>query len=352
MNCQGLRIEDRGLRVARYYLSKVRVVLPSSIFNPQSSVFCFCVFVTFLSLSAFAGTLPRLTAPAKFSVSADKVTLGALLAVDPADAKLAAQLDAVVLSAAPAPGQIKMVAAAEILRRLESVGVTSQTYSIVVPKEVAIVREAQTVTAAELSQRVIEEFLPGLPWKDVQLERIDVTETILLPKGKTEWIFNCHPGTDYAKPFYLNINFSVNGEVAKRAFVRTVLTLREQVAVALTELKPAQSIREEDIRWESQRLLSTLQTPIKSSGFFRGRRPRMAIPPGRVLTENLFITVPLVKRGDSVLLVFESDSMRVTTQAKALAMGFRGQRIQVMNPESGKVLSAEITDEGTARVVY
>ncbi len=78
----------------------------------------------------------------------------------------------------------------------------------------------------------------------------------------------------------------------------------------------------------------------------------MAIPPGRVLTENLFIAVPLVKRGDSVLLVFESESMRVTTQAKALAMGFRGQRIQVMNPDSGKVLSAEVTDEGTARVVH
>ena len=352
MNCRGLGIEDRGLRVVRYYLSNVRVALPSLIFNPQSSVVCFCAFVTFLSLSAFAGTLPRVTSPGTFTVSADRVTLGALLALDPADAKLAAQLDAAVLSAAPAPGQTKMVVAAEILRRLESVGVTRKTHSIVVPAEVTIVREAQTVTAAEISQHVTEEFLPGLPWKEVRLERIDVAETILLPKGKTEWIFNSHPGTDYAKPFYLNINFSVNGEVAKRAFVRTVLSLREQVAVALTELRPTQSIREEDIRWESQRLLSTLQTPIKSIGFFHGRRPRLAILPGRVLTENLFIAVPLVKRGDSVLVVFESDRMRVTTQAKALATGFRGQRIQVMNPESGKVLSAEITDEGTARVVH
>jgi flagella basal body P-ring formation protein FlgA len=174
----------------------------------------------------------------------------------------------------------------------------------------------------------------------------------LLPKGKTEWIFTCHPGTDYAKPFYLNINFSVNGEVAKRAFVRTALSVYQQVAVTLAELKPSQSIRDEDIRWESQRLPSTLQVPIKSNRFFRGRRPRMAISPGRVLTENLFIEVPLVKRGDSVLLVFESDSLRVTTQAKALAMGFRGQRIQVINPESGKVLAAEVTDQGTARVVH
>ena len=349
------KMETRGLRIDDSLVQQAAADHPrSSIFAPRPSVLaylCFGVSIVFLSLHGFAGTLPRVTAPAKLSLSGDKVTLGVLLALDPADAKLAAELDAVVLTAAPAPGQSKILAGVEILRRLESVGVTTKTYGIVVPTEVAIVREAQTVTPAEISQRVVEEFLPGLPWKEVRLERIDVVETILLPKGKTEWVFNCHPGTDYAKPFYLNINFSVNGEIAKRAFLRTVLSVRAQVAVALTEMKPNQSIGEDDLRWESQRLLSTLQTPIKSSSFFRGRRPRMAIPAGRVLTENLFVAVPLVKRGDSVLLVFESDSMRVTTQAKALAMGFRGQRIQVMNPESGKVLSAEIMDEGTARVV-
>lgn len=328
--------------------------LLSSILHSRSSVFaflCFCASAALLPSSGLAGSLQKLTAPGKLSVIADKVTLGGMLTIDPADAKLAAQLDAVVLTTAPAPGQTKIVAGAEIVRRLESVGVTSKAYSIVVPAEVTIAREVQTVTPAEVSQHLTDEFLPGLPWRDVHLERVDLTENILLPKGKTEWIFNCHPGTDYAKPFYLNINFSVNGEVAKRAFVRTMLSVREQVAVTLTELKPTQSIREEDIRWESQRLPSTLQIPIKSSGFFHGRRPRMVIPPGRVLTENLFITVPLVKRGDSVLLVFESDSMRVTTQGKALAIGFRGQRIQVMNPESGRVLTAEVTDEGTARLV-
>jgi flagella basal body P-ring formation protein FlgA len=303
-------------------------------------------------LSGYAETPQKVTAPAKLSVAGDKVTLGVLLALDTPEAKLAAQLDAVVLTTAPAPGQTKFVAGAEILRRLESVGVTGKTYSIGVPAEVTIVREAQTLTAADISQHIKDEFLPGLPWKDVRLERVDLTETILLPAGKTEWTFACHPGTDYAKPFYLNINFSVNGEVAKRAFVRTVLSVYQQVAVTATELKPSQSIREEDIRWGSQRLPSTLQIPIKSSGFLHGRRPRMAISPGRVLTENLFIAVPLVKRGDSLLLVFESGGMRVTTQAKALTMGFRGQRIQVMNPDSGKVLSAEVTDEGTARVVH
>jgi len=311
-----------------------------------------CLSVFLLPLSCLAGTLPKLTAPAKFRLGADRVTLGALLVSDPAEAKLVEQLKATVLTAAPPPGQTKIITALEILRRLESVGVTSKGYVLVVPPEITIEREAQLVTATEISDRVSQEFLPRLSWKDIRLERIDLAESILLPKGNTEWHFNSQPGTDYAKPFYLNINFNVNGEVAKRVFVRTVLTVRERVAVAVSDLKPTQSIREEDIRWEQRQLLSTLQSPIRSSSFFQGRRLRTAIPSGRVLTENLFITIPLVKRGDSVLLVYENDSMRVTTQVKALAMGFRGQRIQVRNFESGKVLTAEVTDEGTARLVH
>jgi flagella basal body P-ring formation protein FlgA len=298
------------------------------------------------------GKLVRLTAPTKVSLASDRVTLGLLLKPDPANPELTAQLDEVVLTAAPPPGQMKTVAAAEILRRLEAMGVTSRTHSIAVPAEIAITREARMVTVSEISEHIVQEFLPGLPWKDARLERIDVTEVILLPLGKTEWIFHCRPGTDLAKPFYLNINFSVDGEVVKRAFVRTVLSLHEEVAVAIAELKPTRFVREEDLRWETQRLMSTLHPLVKSSRYFHGRRPRQPIPPGQVLTENLFVEVPSVMRGDRLLLVFESDSLRVSTQAKALAAGFRGQRIQVMNTDSGKVLSAEITGEGTARVAY
>src|SRR5262245_34961002 len=341
--------EQRGLSIDQRHTLRSSILALRSLLLASLSL---CACLVFLPLAGHAGTLQKLTAPAKLTVTVDKVTLGALLALDPPEVKLAAQLDAVALTTAPAPGQTKFVVGAEILRRLESVGVTSKTHSIVMPAEVTIVREAQTVTAADISQRIKDGFLPSLPWNDVRLERVDLAENILLPKGKTEWIFTCHPGTDYAKPFYLNINFSVNGEVVKRAFVRTALSVYQRVAVTLTEVKSNQSIREEDIRWESQRLPSTLQIPIKSTGFLHGRRPRMAISPGRVLTENLFIEVPLVKRGDSVLLVFESESMRVATQAKALAIGFRGQRIQVINPDSGKVLSAEVTDEGAARVVH
>ena len=97
---------------------------------------CLSAVVALLPLSGLAGTLQKLTAPSKMGVTGDKVTLGALLTLDPPEPKLAAQLDAKVLTAAPAPGQTKFVVGAEILWRLESIGVTSKTHSIVVPAEV------------------------------------------------------------------------------------------------------------------------------------------------------------------------------------------------------------------------
>lgn len=122
--------------------------------------------------------------------------------------------------------------------------------------------------------------------------------------------------------------------------------------VAVNELKPSQPVGQSDIRWEKQRLLSTHQRPVKETGFLRTRRPRTTILPGRVLTEDLFLSVPLVRRGETVVLLYETDSVRLKTHVRSLAAGQLGQPIQVMNPDSGKVLLAEVTDVGTAQLVH
>ncbi len=313
---------------------------------------CLDVFLAIVSSFAFAAGLPKVSAPAMITIAGEHVTLGALLKMQPADSLLAAKFSTTLLTSTPTPGQTKTVNGSDILRRLEALGVTPARFAIAIPNEVVISRQSQAVTPGDIAAQVSQQFLPTLGWKDAQLEKIDVVEDILLPAGEVEWRFQCSPHTDFARPFYLNINFAVRGEVVKRAFLRTVLSIHETVAVAAVELKTSQPVAENDIRWERQRLLSTQQRPLKDISFLRSRRPRMTILPGRVLTEDLFLSVPLVKRGDNVVLVYESDRVRLKAQAKSLAAGQLGQRIQVMNPDSGKVLLAEVTDVGTARVVF
>ncbi len=311
---------------------------------------CICVLTSAADVNA--PPTFRVIARSSATVIGTQITLGTLLKIRPTNAELCKKLDGIVMAPAPRPGQSKKISAIEIRKRLESIGVNPPRFMISVPDELTVLRQFQTVTTEDIIEKVSREFLPRLPWKDIQVERIDLYDEIVLPVGQAEWRYQCAPQTDFAKSFYLNINFVMDGEVVKRAFLRTALRISEVVPVATNELKPSQMVRASDLLWQKQSLVSTLQHPIGSLEFFATRRPRSRILPGRVLTEDLFVNIPLVKRGESVALLYEGNRIKLTTRGKAIVAGQMGQRIQVLNPDSGKVLIAEVTGIGTARVVY
>jgi flagella basal body P-ring formation protein FlgA len=86
--------------------------------------------------------------------------------------------------------------------------------------------------------------------------------------------------------------------------------------------------------------------------WLEGKKPRTLIPAGQILTEDLLIKTPLIKRGETISLIYQDDRIRIKTQVKSLASGMRGDQIQVMNLDSKKVLKAEILDQTSARVVF
>jgi flagella basal body P-ring formation protein FlgA len=142
----------------------------------------------------------------------------------------------------------------------------------------------------------------------------------------------------------------VDGQTVTQVFYRTELTISQSVPLATRELAPTDSVSSADIRWEKRRLPSTLRTPVKDAAFFERKRPRQRIPLGKLLTEDLFIPCPMIKRGDRVVLLFQEAELRITAPGKSLAAGSKGERIRVMNLDSKKELVAEVLDEKTVRV--
>jgi flagella basal body P-ring formation protein FlgA len=65
----------------------------------------------------------------------------------------------------------------------------------------------------------------------------------------------------------------------------------------------------------------------------------------------MFMTVPLIRRGDNVTVVFDDGRIRVSTQAQSLAPGSKGDHIRVINTNSRVELLAEVVDENTVRIV-
>ncbi len=295
-------------------------------------------------------SLPEVVVAPEVAVVGERVSLGMLLVPKDKKSTLMQQLDRIFVTHSPHPGKSKTLEAAEIYRKLDAAGIRKEEYQIQVPETTKITRKSQTLRTADIESRVKAEFLPTLQWDEVQLDRMDISENVQLPLGELTLTFECSRRTDFSRPFYLNIGFVVDGQMVTQAFYRTELIVNQSVPLANKELTPTESIGSEDIRWEKRRLSSTLRAPVKDARFFEGKRPRQSIPRGKLLTNDLFIPFPVIKRGDRVVLLFEEAELRVTAPGKSLASGSKGERIRVINLESKKELVAEVLDEKTVRV--
>jgi flagellar basal body P-ring formation protein FlgA len=252
------------------------------------------------------------------------------------------------ISTSPAPGQAKVLEASDVYSRLEVLGISG----IQVPDCIRVERQAQTLEPWQIEERVRNEFLPRLGWEETRLQEIGVFDNVVLPTGTLELTFQAPPRTDMARPFFLNVTFRVNGEIVKRAFWRTVLTVSQTVPVAGRDLDPGSPVAADAIQWEKRRLPSTLRLPISDANFFEGKKPRQRIPAGQILTEDSLVSVVLIKRGDNVALVFQDEKLRITAPGLSLGSGAMGERIRVMNITSRKELTAEIIDAKNVRVVF
>jgi flagella basal body P-ring formation protein FlgA len=321
-----------------------RIFLPSKVL----AGLVLCSFV----LSASTHVKPRILCKEEVAIIGGEIFLGDLLSFGSINSSLREQLKSAIMGLAPQPGKTKILVGTEVIRKLESFGITQESYCIDVPEEIRVSRRARILGFTDLQNAAIQQFLPRLPWREVSLEKLEVPEPILLPEGQPEFAFEFSPRSDLARPFYLTVNISVDGEAVKRLFLRTVLKIEDTVAVAARDLTPAQVLGPEEVRWEKRKLDSTRRSPILEMSLLEGKKPRTVIPAGQVLTEDLLIRAPLVKRGDTICLIYLDDSIRITTHVKSLASGMRGDQIQVMNLDSKKVVRAEILDQTSARVVF
>jgi flagella basal body P-ring formation protein FlgA len=257
----------------------------------------------------------------------------------------------VSIALSPLPGKAKTLDGRVVRDRLADFGITGDRFSIQIPDQIRLERQGQTLLPSEIETLAREQFLPKLPWADVQLQEIAITEPVILPYGKVELDFERQTRTDLARPFYLNIDFRVDGQLVKRAYVRTVLTVFDVVAVSSREISPSEKMTAADIELERRPLKSTLRKPVRDASYFEGRKLRAAITAGEPLFEEMFVSVPLIRRGDTVTVVFDEGLIRVTAQGESLGSGSRGDRIRVMNAASHVELIAEVVDDTTVRVV-
>jgi flagella basal body P-ring formation protein FlgA len=145
-------------------------------------------------------------------------------------------------------------------------------------------------------------------------------------------------------------NVEVPGSAAlRRKPVRVSGTLYETVEVVTLAraLSRGEAVRPNDVTIERRPKAEVTDAVRRTDAI--GQAARRELRAGQFLRTADLMKPELVSRGDSVTLVFEGPGVKVTMQAKALEAGTQGDLVQVLNPQSKRVVQATV--DGPGRVV-
>jgi flagella basal body P-ring formation protein FlgA len=113
-----------------------------------------------------------------------------------------------------------------------------------------------------------------------------------------------------------------------------------------------QPIDADDIRIKRVNLARVPSNAIMDANQVLGRRPNRNIAANCVLRNDQVELPPVIKRGDVVQVVAESSILRIEAKAMAKENGVVGDRIQVMNLRSKKIIYAQVMDGQTVEVEF
>jgi flagella basal body P-ring formation protein FlgA len=86
------------------------------------------------------------------------------------------------------------------------------------------------------------------------------------------------------------------------------------------------------------------------AGELNGKVARRTLLPGHYIPVNAIRDAWLVEQGAPVQVVFAAGGLTITATAVTLESGSAGDLVKVRNPDSGKIFSGTVMEDGTVRV--
>jgi flagella basal body P-ring formation protein FlgA len=175
---------------------------------------------------------------------------------------------------------------------------------------------------------------------------------VVLPKGRVTYKVVSPQNIDFFGLIPLSISFNVNGLFQKKVLATVDIEVLTEVVVTKRPIGRYKMITEDDICLQKRDMSNLSSNIITNSEDVLGKRAKRAINAKTVLRADLVEFPSLVRRGDIVSIIAESDSLRITALGEVKEKGRKGQRIRVVNLDSKKGIYARVLDSNTVVVDF
>lgn len=162
--------------------------------------------------------------------------------------------------------------------------------------------------------------------------------------------------TQSATPFRGRVAITValyaGNQLVKRAVVSPYVRLSDRVVVTARALKKGDVISAADLAYSDRDRAGSPGDVVRDLDGLIGLRTKRALAGDQLLREGDVEAVPVVERGDRVMLVLQSGALLIQATGQAKERGATGDWIRVVNLDSKRELTGRVDREGRVHVAF
>lgn len=287
----------------------------------------------------------------KVEVAESRIVLGDIALITPKGSQAEA-IGQLPVGMAPQPGGTKVLRTAAVItalqRRPEVAQVDWQG-----SETITVERKGQRVSQEQL-KKILEEYLQQnrekLSQGEIELNSFRAPDTVNLPMGTLSWkITPSRPNIMSSSSF--SIQFAVDDKPASTCVVYTKITAYAEVVTAKTTLHKGDLITDDAIVLEKQRI-DRLQNPVMALEEILGMQVAKTINAGNAIDQHQIMSPAVIKEGDQVKIFARKGALNISTNGIARTDGRLGERIQVKNINSNKIIQCRVDGPGLVSVEF
>ena len=150
----------------------------------------------------------------------------------------------------------------------------------------------------------------------------------------------------------ITVALYVGDQLVKRAVVSPYVRLSDRIVVTARALKKGDVVTANDLAYSDRDRAESPGDAVRDLAALVGLRSKRALAGDQLLREGDFEPVPIVERGDRVMLVLQSGALLIQVTGQAKERGATGDWIRVVNLDSKRELTGRVDREGRVHVPF
>ena len=172
---------------------------------------------------------------------------------------------------------------------------------------------------------------------------------VVLDAGRVQAVAAAH-GLAWSNPQGLRVVILMAGALDAPAPSAGAAAGRAAGALTWTRtLQAGEIVQPDDLAWSTSPASAPLDAPREARAVI-GQAARRQLRAGEAVSLTDVVAAQVIKKDDVVQVVFETDSLKLTLEGKAVTGAALGQSVSILNPGSKKVIEAVASGPGQALV--